>query len=102
MSDERVFKLTYTNQIEGGLPAESINTLIPKKIALLGTPIFLTVPQSPTPNPSPHLTPSFHFYFRLTVLRHKREKFHAYVNLADVLSYDIWLLYITAFQLWCK
>lgn len=29
MSDKRVLKLTYTNQIEGGLPAQLRNTLIP-------------------------------------------------------------------------
>ena len=52
---------------------------------------------APTPNPqpptlSPTLPHPFNLYFLLTLLRHKREKFHTYVNLADVLSFDIWLL----------
>ena len=48
MSDERVSELTYTNQNEGGLPAELIPSF-QEKIALP-----LTVPQPKTPNPSPH------------------------------------------------
>ena len=50
---------------------------------------------APTPNPQPFpptLPHPFNLYFLLTLLRHKREKFHTYVNLADVLSFDIWLL----------
>ena len=98
MSDERVSELTYTNQNEGGLPAELIPSFHEKNCVTFDG----ATTQNPKPLSPPHPTPLFHLYFFLTVLRHKREKSHAYINLADVLSIDIWLLHITTFQFWCK